>query len=182
MLPLLYRFVSMTIYPCLQDALTLKKVVLNKKNELDLQRNSQPPVRSKRIRHRKAYAGQRLSLVIAALDSDSDKEDMVAPPITVPQPDYEDMDSGGEESTNETEEDPLWLLYRAVKGQRNSLGLRISEPFLKLPSKRYLDIYIRQTIYEYYIYVTCTHFICTMSIYSGLANDNFKFISLSNYL
>jgi len=112
---------------------TLKKIVTNKKHELDQLRNSQHPVRSERIRTRKANAGQRLSLIIAAMDSDSDKEDNSEAQA---QGDIEDLDSGTEASAAESEEDSLWILYRTVKSQKNSLNQRISEPFLRLPSRR----------------------------------------------
>ena len=67
------------------------------------------------------------------MDSDSDKEDGSE---VQTQGDLEDLDSGTEASATESEEDPLWVLYRTVKSQKNSLNQRISEPFLRLPSRR----------------------------------------------
>ena len=92
-------------------------------------------MRSERIRTRKANAGQRLSLIIAAMDSDSEKEDSSE---VQAQGDMEDLDSGNEASAAESEDDSLWILYRTVKSQKNSLNQRISEPFLRLPSRRYI--------------------------------------------
>lgn len=47
---------------------------------------------------------------------------------------YEE-DSGAETVMSE-EENPMWHLFNAVKNYTSSDGLKIIEPFLKLPSRR----------------------------------------------
>ena len=40
---------------------------------------------------------------------------------------------------------PIFLLYEAVRGGRNSQGQLLSEPFLQLPSRREYPDYYQQT-------------------------------------
>ena len=52
----------------------------------------------------------------------------------------EDSAAEGSVSYVETEEDsPQASLYNAVKFAKNALGLIISEPFMRLPSKRWVE-------------------------------------------
>ena len=42
----------------------------------------------------------------------------------------------------DTATDPLWILYHSVKNYKDNTGLRLSEPFIRLPDKRiYPDYY-----------------------------------------
>ncbi|KAH3817119.1 hypothetical protein DPMN_118648 [Dreissena polymorpha] len=50
-----------------------------------------------------------------------------------------ESDSGAETVMSE-EENPMWHLFNAVKNYTSVEGLRIVEPFLKLPSKRLVMI------------------------------------------
>lgn len=50
------------------------------------------------------------------------------------QMEYED-ESGGETTMSE-EENPYWSLFNAIRNFRTPDGYTISEPFLKLPSRR----------------------------------------------
>ncbi len=69
----------------------------------------------------------------AALRYPSDDENE-ASSQTGSQMDYEAESEG--ESTVTEDESPLWALYLAVKNYRTPAGDQLSEPFLKLPSKR----------------------------------------------
>ena len=48
----------------------------------------------------------------------------------------QNSDGEGSESSEETSE--LWTLYKAVRSYTTNLGICLSEPFLRLPSKRFV--------------------------------------------
>ena len=60
---------------------------------------------------------------------------------------YEDTESESEEDSDmeeaETEQDPLWRLYYAVRNYTTERGLEIAEVFVSLPSKRELPDYYK---------------------------------------
>ena len=68
-------------------------------------------------------------------------------PIAVATELEESMDAAAaEEETSmleaDTATDPLWILYHSVKNYKDGAGLRLSEPFIRLPDKRiYPDYY-----------------------------------------
>jgi len=49
-----------------------------------------------------------------------------------------ERDSDDEESTSGDESSDLWTLLRFIMNYRTNLGLRLAEPFLRLPSKRFV--------------------------------------------
>ena len=50
---------------------------------------------------------------------------------------YEE-ESGTEGSViTDTEDNPQWILFNTIRQYRNSYGQQISDPFMKLPNKRY---------------------------------------------
>ena len=84
------------------------------------------PVRSERIRSRRSAAAPRPSSVLAALQPDEESEE---------------DESGGEAEDgggSSDEESACWLLYSAVRAYRNTAGHPISDPFVKLPNKKYV--------------------------------------------
>ncbi len=120
-----------------QDAVTLKKVLVAKKHELDqIKLQGQRPVRSARIRVKKAPTTRPMSASIAALPAEDDGIDDEVPVEAEPAMVDAEEDETGDNSLLGDEDDPLWQVFKAVKNHRNSLGLRYSEPFLRLPNRR----------------------------------------------
>ena len=80
--------------------------------------------------------GQSAISAAANISSDEDEDD--------PSPaamEYEDDESGNESFLSDSN-DALHLLYDSVAGAKDSLGHLISEPFMRLPSRRvYPDYY-----------------------------------------
>ncbi|XP_054286185.1 protein polybromo-1-like isoform X2 [Macrosteles quadrilineatus] len=117
-----------------KDAKALRKIIQSKKIEIEHSKLSSGKT-SERISKRKdtvsrakrLRGGQSLSAITAALKDDDDDSD--------------------EELVHVTEEDaenPKWQLYLAVKSASNAQGQELSEPFWKLPSKRYYPDYYKE--------------------------------------
>ncbi|XP_074645019.1 protein polybromo-1-like isoform X2 [Tubulanus polymorphus] len=124
-----------------KDALTLKKLISSKR--VDLEHRGMTKT-SERIRFRaKKQGAQKLSAVCAALEyqSDSDVPDDLGQSVSHTE---EDDDSGTESSMYEGDDGPLWALYNTVKNYKNSMGQTLSEPFMKLPSRRNYPDYYRE--------------------------------------
>ncbi|XP_025107181.1 protein polybromo-1-like isoform X2 [Pomacea canaliculata] len=115
-----------------KDACTLKKIITAKKLELEYKRTGVMKT-SERLRTRERTNVQRLSAVCAALRYQSEDDDTASS-----QMDFEG-DSDGEESDS-----PFWALYFAVKNYTSSEGEILSQPFLKLPSKKFYPDYYKE--------------------------------------
>ncbi|KAL5013533.1 hypothetical protein ScPMuIL_007803 [Solemya velum] len=128
-----------------KDALTIKKIVLNKRQEIEQQRKpcNSGTKSSERIRKRERGSTQKLSAICAALKYQDDEamEDF-SMLDTSGQMEYED-ESGGETTMSE-EENPYWSLFNAIRNFRTPDGYTISEPFLKLPSRRFYPDYYEE--------------------------------------
>ncbi|XP_077581502.1 polybromo 1, like isoform X2 [Stigmatopora nigra] len=127
-----------------KDANTIKKVFIQKKTDLE---HSEPTKSSLRIRNRRSGQGDRLSGVSVALQYGSESED---DPMLSGSVCYDEGESEAESQSSSMEmSNPIFQLYEAVRGARNSQGQLFSEPFQNLPSRReYPDYYqqIKQTI------------------------------------
>ncbi|XP_049589991.1 protein polybromo-1 isoform X1 [Syngnathus scovelli] len=127
-----------------KDANTIKKVFIQKKTDLE---HSEPTKSSLRIRNRRSGQGDRLSGVSVALQYGSESED---DPVLSGSVCYDEGESEAESQSSSMEmSNPIFQLYEAVRGARNSQGQLFSEPFQNLPSRReYPDYYqqIKQTI------------------------------------
>ncbi|XP_064154840.1 protein polybromo-1-like isoform X1 [Anguilla rostrata] len=126
-----------------KDANTIKKIFLQRKTEIE---HAEPTKSSLRIRNRRSAQGDRLSAITTALQygSESD-EDALHGTVR-----YDEGESEAEclQSCMDMSS-PIFQLYEAVRGGRNSQGQLIAEPFLQLPSrKEYPDYYqqIKQPI------------------------------------
>ncbi|XP_034240054.1 protein polybromo-1 isoform X2 [Thrips palmi] len=106
-----------------KDAKTLRKLIQGKKLEVENNKNS-PGKCSERIRNKRLRGSHSASAIAAALQDEDDDEDS----------DDDDL-SDDEESDN-----PRWQLYQSVKNTGNNL----SQPFWKLPSKRYYPDYYKE--------------------------------------
>ena len=100
---------------------------------------------SRSSRSKRGTGPHRLSAICAALEYISDNDSTNTPSChdNLSQMDYEE-ESGGEGSVAEPEENVQWMLYNAVKEHKNSLGQNLSDPFLKLPSRRHYANYYEQ--------------------------------------
>ncbi|XP_046358124.1 protein polybromo-1-like isoform X2 [Haliotis rufescens] len=123
-----------------KDAVSLKKIIAAKSHELEYKKQGLLKS-SERIRTRERTNIQRLSAVCAALKYQSD-EDVDAASQSGSHMDYE-AESEGDTSVAE-DESPLWGLYYAVKNYKTPNGDQLSEPFLKLPSKRFYPDYYEE--------------------------------------
>ncbi|GFG36133.1 hypothetical protein Cfor_02751 [Coptotermes formosanus] len=114
-----------------KDAKTLRKVISSKKIEVEHGKyQSGAGKSSERIRNKRMRGGQSLSAITAAL---RDEE--------------EDSDDGGpmdEDTALEDVDNPRWQLYETIKNTTNNQGHLLSEPFWKLPSKRYYPDYYKE--------------------------------------
>uniref|UniRef100_A0A8C5H8V9 Protein polybromo-1 n=1 Tax=Gouania willdenowi TaxID=441366 RepID=A0A8C5H8V9_GOUWI len=127
-----------------KDANTIKKVFFQRKTELE---HAEPTKSSLRIRNRRSGQGDRLSGVNVALNYGSESED---DPLLTGSICYDEGESEAESQSSSMEmTNPIFQLYEAVRGARNSQGQVFSEPFQSLPSrKEYPDYYqqIKQPI------------------------------------
>ncbi|XP_056130864.1 protein polybromo-1-like [Lampris incognitus] len=130
-----------------KDANTIKKVFAQKRAEME---HTEPIKSSIRIRNRRSAQGDRLSAITMALQYESDEEGILSGSVH-----YDEGESEAESMhSNMDMSNPIFQLYEAVRGARNSQGHLISEPFLQLPSRKdYPDYYqqISQPICLYQI-------------------------------
>ncbi|KAJ8378965.1 hypothetical protein AAFF_G00232590 [Aldrovandia affinis] len=120
-----------------KDANTIKKMFIQRKTEIE---HAEPTKSSLRIRNRRSAQGDRLSAITTALQygSESDEDALLTGAIR-----YDEGESEAEcmQSCMDMSS-PIFQLYEAVRGGRNSQGQLIAEPFLQLPSrKEYPDYY-----------------------------------------
>ncbi|KAF3856374.1 hypothetical protein F7725_017097 [Dissostichus mawsoni] len=110
-----------------KDANTIKKMFSQKKSEME---HGEPIKSSIRIRNRRSAQGDRLSAITMALEYERSVH-------------YDEGESEAESMTSNMDmSNPIFQLYEAVRGARNSQGQLISEPFLQLPSRKdYPDYY-----------------------------------------
>ncbi|XP_071136787.1 protein polybromo-1-like isoform X8 [Mytilus edulis] len=131
-----------------KDACTIKKIVQNKKIELQTKRAQLPLSDRKKKRETKMII--KMTDICADLQYPTDDD--------VPQVQYDDIDededsmlensqmeydddSGAETVASEDNESPFWTIFNAVKAFRDANGQTIYEPFVKLPSRRFYPDY-----------------------------------------
>lgn len=115
-----------------KDAKALKKIISSKKIEVEhgkfISGKSSERIRNKRLRG----GIQSLSAVTAALKDDESETDIEDPVDEEIDNDSYDLD------------DPLWQLFAAVRNTLTVSGVVMSDPFWKLPSKRYYPDYYKE--------------------------------------
>uniref|UniRef100_A0A0B7AIS6 Protein polybromo-1 n=1 Tax=Arion vulgaris TaxID=1028688 RepID=A0A0B7AIS6_9EUPU len=122
-----------------RDAVTLKRVIAERKRELEYKKSGHHVKTSERLRTKDRCVIQKMSAICAALKYPSDVEDDAASSSQF------DIDSEGEDGGNElVEDDPQWILYNHIKNYTNSKGETLSDPFLKLPSKKFYPDYYKE--------------------------------------
>uniref|UniRef100_A0A3B3YBW4 Protein polybromo-1 n=1 Tax=Poecilia mexicana TaxID=48701 RepID=A0A3B3YBW4_9TELE len=121
-----------------KDANTIKKVFIQRKTELE---HAEPTKSSIRIRYPYRQA-DRFSGVSVALHYGSESED---DPVLSGSVCYDEGESEAESQSSSMEmSNPIFQLYEAVRGARNSQGQAFSEPFQQLPSRREYPDYYQQ--------------------------------------
>ncbi|XP_074501769.1 polybromo 1, like isoform X2 [Sebastes fasciatus] len=119
-----------------KDANTIKKVFIQRKTDLE---HAEPTKSSLRIR---SGQGDRLSGVSVALHYGSESED---DPVLSGSVCYDEGESEAESQSSSMEmSNPIFQLYEAVRGARNTQGQVFSEPFQHLPSRREYPDYYQQ--------------------------------------
>nr|XP_057910239.1 protein polybromo-1 isoform X2 [Doryrhamphus excisus]XP_057910240.1 protein polybromo-1 isoform X2 [Doryrhamphus excisus]XP_057910241.1 protein polybromo-1 isoform X2 [Doryrhamphus excisus] len=120
-----------------KDANTIKRVFAQKKTDLE---HGEPIKSSIRIRNRRCAQGERLSAISMALQYESDEDGILSGSVH-----YDENESEAESlNSNMDMSNPIFQLYEAVRGARNSQGLLIAEPFLELPPRRDCPDYYNQ--------------------------------------
>ncbi|GFO15453.1 polybromo 1 [Plakobranchus ocellatus] len=120
-----------------RDAVTLKRIITERKRELEYKKLGQVKTSERLSKGRDRNVMQRMSAVCASLKYPSDEEDR-----KVNSPSPFDMDSEADAGNNElVEDDPQWILYNYIKNYTNENNDTISDPFLRLPSKKFYPDY-----------------------------------------
>ncbi|XP_030632413.1 LOW QUALITY PROTEIN: protein polybromo-1 [Chanos chanos] len=122
-----------------KDANTIKRIFAQRKMDLE---HSEPIKTSIRIRNRRSAQGDRLSAITTALQygSESDEDAILAGSVH-----YEEGESEAESIQSSLDvSNPIFQMYEAVRGCRNSQGQLMAEPFLQLPSRKDYPDYFQQ--------------------------------------
>ncbi|XP_028681002.1 LOW QUALITY PROTEIN: protein polybromo-1 [Erpetoichthys calabaricus] len=122
-----------------KDANTIKKLFIQKKTDIE---HAEPMKSSLRIRNRRSTQADRQPSIPMTLQycSESDEDALLAGAVR-----YDEGESEAESiSSNMDITNPIFQLYEAVRGGRNSQGQLIAEPFLQLPSKKEYPDYYQQ--------------------------------------
>uniref|UniRef100_A0AAY4CCS3 Protein polybromo-1 n=1 Tax=Denticeps clupeoides TaxID=299321 RepID=A0AAY4CCS3_9TELE len=122
-----------------KDANLIKKIFIQRKNEID---QAEPTKSSLRIRNRRSAQGDRLSAITMALQcgSESDEDSLLAGSVR-----YDAAETEAEcGQSRMAAGDPIFQLYQAVRGARNTQGQLLAESFLQLPSRREYPDYFQQ--------------------------------------
>ncbi|XP_075218433.1 protein polybromo isoform X4 [Lycorma delicatula] len=114
-----------------KDAKSLRRIINSKKIEIEHGKFA-PGKSSERIRNKRLRGGQSLSAITAALPD----EDIVT--------DEDEEDEINEMESSEEPDNPRWQLFQTVKNATSPQGALLSEPFWKLPSKRYYPDYYKE--------------------------------------
>uniref|UniRef100_A0A3Q3A0H8 Protein polybromo-1 n=1 Tax=Kryptolebias marmoratus TaxID=37003 RepID=A0A3Q3A0H8_KRYMA len=125
-----------------KDANTIKKVFIQRKTELE---HAEPTKTSLRIRfvlfrNRRSGQGDRFAGVAPQYGSESEDDPVLSGSVC-----YDEGESEAESQSSSIEmSNPVFQLYKAVRGARNNQGQVFSEPFQQLPSRREYPDYYQQ--------------------------------------
>lgn len=118
--------------------------------ERNSKRDFQPTKSSERIRNKRLLSGpQKWTSYIAALKTGRESSDYESLSITtssVPSSINEDTlaDEPNDSDPEDAESNPLWQLYDAVRSCTNSSGIQLSDPFMRLPNRRFYPDYYQE--------------------------------------
>ncbi|CAG2166349.1 unnamed protein product [Oppiella nova] len=130
-----------------KDANTLRKVIIGKKSDIELKK-CQPIKTSERIRAKRLLPmGQKWSAITAALKHENDPELETSIQSA-------NTSTFGDETTNDdvtnfsdpedADTNPQWQLFEAIRSQTNAQGIALSDPFMRLPSRRFYPDYYKE--------------------------------------
>ncbi|KAK6994776.1 protein polybromo-1-like isoform X1 [Biomphalaria glabrata] len=119
-----------------RDAVTLKRVITERKRELEYKKSGQVKTSERLSRTKDKCVIQKMSAICAALKYPSDDNEESS---------HFEMDSEADGGGNDlVEDDPQWILYNYVKNYTDSTGDTIADPFIKLPSKKFYPDYYKE--------------------------------------
>uniref|UniRef100_A0A8C6Q7Q7 Protein polybromo-1 n=1 Tax=Nothobranchius furzeri TaxID=105023 RepID=A0A8C6Q7Q7_NOTFU len=130
-----------------KDANSIKKVFIQRKTELEHAEPTKSSLRisrvcAARLRQNRRSGQDRISGVGVAAQYGSESED---DPVLSGSVCYDEGESEAESQSSSMEmSNPIFQLYEAVRGARNSQGQVFSEPFQQLPSRREYPDYYQQ--------------------------------------
>ncbi|XP_061076620.1 protein polybromo-1 isoform X1 [Conger conger] len=122
-----------------KDANTIKKIFLQRKMDIEY---AEPTKSSIRIRNRRSAQGERFPSIALALQygSESDEDALLSGAVR-----YDEGETEAECVHSSMDmSNPIFQMYEAVRGGRNSQGQLIAEPFLQLPSRKDYPDYFHQ--------------------------------------
>ncbi|XP_035825265.1 protein polybromo-1 isoform X1 [Aplysia californica] len=121
-----------------RDAVTLKRVIGERKRELEYKKSGHVKSSGRLSKTKDRIIIQKMSAVCAALKYQSSEDDGASSSQF-------EMDSEAEGTGNDlVEDDPQWILYNHVKNVTGDDGDSLSEPFQKLPSKKFYPDYYKE--------------------------------------
>jgi len=131
-----------------KDANSLRKLIISKKAEID-QRKYMPVKSSERIRAKRLLPfGQKWSTITAALkyESESEYEPLSITASSVPASLNEDTlnEEPNESDPEDADNNPQWQLYEAVRCHTSAAGIALSDPFMRLPNRRFYPDYYQE--------------------------------------
>ncbi|KAK6321304.1 hypothetical protein J4Q44_G00082800 [Coregonus suidteri] len=128
-LKIITQKIQMSLYRSVfKDANTIKNIFPQRKTEIE---HAEPIKSSIRIKNRRSAQGDWLSAITMALQYESDDECILAGSVH-----YDEGESEAESIQHSMDmSTPIFQMYEALQGGRNSQGQLISEPFLQLPGR-----------------------------------------------
>ncbi|CAL8069132.1 unnamed protein product [Orchesella dallaii] len=132
-----------------KDAKTLKRIVSARRVELENRKQTgyTPGKTSERIRNRRLRSGLSHSAITAALqyedDSEEDAQEIDEEEMEVDE-EVEEEEEDAEEAYDGDLEDPMWLLLEHITNYTSSSGTLLSDPFKRLPSRRFYSDYYKE--------------------------------------
>lgn len=112
-----------------KDANTLKKLIVSKKAELE-QKKCQPVKSSNRIKAKRTSSSK---------FNNKSFED--SPNASLNHEDSLADDNANDSAMEEDEDDPMYKVYEFVRSYKSSNDVRLSDPFMRLPNRRYYPDY-----------------------------------------
>lgn len=109
-----------------KDANTLKKLIVGKKVDLE-QKKLQPVKSSDRIKAKRTSSSKFNKSFEDSPNASLNHEDSLV--------------EDGNESGLDDEDDPMYKLYEFVRSYKNANDVRLSDPFMRLPNRRYYPDY-----------------------------------------
>ena len=127
-----------------KDANALRKIILSKKADIE-SRKYQSLKSSERIRARRSIhpSGIKWSQYAASLKYDDTSHEVDKSNTTLSEDDATN-DGVNDSDPEDSDTNPMWQLIEYIRSVKDDEGLIISNPFMRLPSKRYYPDYYQE--------------------------------------